>query len=65
MKDQNDARAECYHAIRHRFTESLTRYLKKNPTYIDDERGQKETAALLEVMHEILNTLDDYNISKK
>jgi hypothetical protein len=64
-RNMKDARAECYHGIRHRFTESLTRYYKKNPAFMDDARGQKETASLLELMHEVLKTLDGFEIMSK
>lgn len=60
-----DARPECYHAVRHRFTETLAKFYRKNPTYMDDERGRKGVAALLELMHEVLKTLDHYDITVK
>ena len=65
LRMAKDARVECYHSIRHRFAESLTRYYKKNPRFMDDERGQKEAASLLELMHEILKTLDGFDICEK
>ena len=65
MSKPSDARADCYHAIRHCFAGALAAYLKKNPEYLDDLRSKKEMAAQLDLMHNVLNTLDRYDITRR
>jgi hypothetical protein len=63
--EARDAREECYHALRHCFTSCLAGFFRKNPAYMDDERGRKGTAALLGLMHDVLKLLDTYEITRR
>jgi hypothetical protein len=55
-------RARLHHAIRRCFSSSIAVYYRNNPQWFDDERGRKGVSAMLALMHEILKTIDDYEV---
>ncbi len=59
------ARELCYHAIRHKFVESMSKLYRPNPAWFDDDRGRKSTASLLELCRQVENLLDGYEIEHK
>ena len=60
--DPNSPRGKLHHAIRRCFTKTITAHYRNHPDWFDDERGKKGVSALLGLMHDILNTIDDYEI---
>jgi hypothetical protein len=62
LTDPDSPRGRLHHAIRRCFTTSIATYYRTNPQYFDDERGRKGVSAMLALMHEVLNTVDNYQI---
>jgi hypothetical protein len=62
---QKTPRERLHHGIRRTFTSAIASHYKTYPHWFDDERGRKGVSALLALMHDILNVVDDFAIREK
>jgi hypothetical protein len=58
-------RGICHHAIRRHFSSAIAAYYRQNPGMLDSEDGRKVTSWLLALMHDVLNTIEEYEIGAK
>ena len=60
--DPASPQGRLHHAIRRCFTSAIAAYYKAHPEWFDDERARKGISALFALMHDVLNTVNDYEI---